>query len=86
MPLRLVVVTPAAPLVQLDVDRVLAPGSEGEFAVLPGHERLLAPLQAGVLEYEHAGSISRLRIGGGFAEVQPDQVTILADSAETFDA
>jgi F-type H+-transporting ATPase subunit epsilon len=86
MPLALVVVTPAARVLELAVERVTAPGSEGQFTVLPGHERVLAPLNAGVLEYEHAGRVSRLRIGGGFAEVQPDQVTVLADSAETFDA
>lgn len=86
MPLRLVVVTPARPIVDAAVERVLAPGSEGEFGVLPGHECVLAPLQAGTLEYEQAGRVSRLRITGGFADVQPDQVTILADAAEELTA
>jgi F-type H+-transporting ATPase subunit epsilon len=85
MPLRLYVVTPARPIVDSEVESVIAPGSEGEFGVLPGHERLLAPLQEGVLQYTEAGRISRLRITGGFADVQPDRVTVLADAAEPLD-
>jgi F-type H+-transporting ATPase subunit epsilon len=83
MPLRLSVVTPARPFVEADVDSVVAPGTLGQFGVLPGHERFLAPLSEGVLEYTQSGRTTRLRIGGGFAEVQPDRMTVLADTAES---
>jgi F-type H+-transporting ATPase subunit epsilon len=85
MPLQLFVVTPARPIVDAQVDFVVAPGSEGQFGILPGHERLLAPLQEGVLEYTQAGRVIRMRISGGFADVQPDRVTVLADGAELLD-
>ena len=77
--MRLVVVTPEAPLVDTEVDSVEAPGSEGEFGVLPGHEPLLAPLAAGELRYKVGGSTQTLEIKGGFAEVTSDAVTVLAD-------
>ena len=77
--MRLVVVTPEAPLVDTEVDSLVAPGSEGEFGVLPGHEALLAPLAAGDLRYVSAGTPQTLAIKGGFAEVTPDSITILAD-------
>ena len=85
MPLQLYVVTPAQPVVDAQVDSVVAPGTEGEFGILPGHECLLAPLQEGVLEYTQSGRVIRMRITGGFADVQPDRVTVLADGAELLD-
>ena len=82
MPLQLVIVTPQKSILDVEVDSVVSPGSEGQFGVLPGHERLLAPLQEGILEYTQAGRSVRLRVTGGFADVQPDRVTVLADAAE----
>jgi F-type H+-transporting ATPase subunit epsilon len=81
MPLRLSVITPARPVVELDVDHVVAPGREGEFDVLPGHELFLAPLRPGVVRYGSAGREERLAIGGGFAEVTQERVTLLSPSA-----
>ncbi len=80
--MHLSVVTPAEPLVDSEVDSVVLPGAEGEFGVLNLHERFLAPLQAGIVEYLVDGRAERLQITGGFAEVGPDHVVILADAAE----
>lgn len=82
MPVDLAIVTPAHVLVETPADAVVVPGAEGEFGVLPGHERLLAPLQEGVVQYRSGDGIQRLRITGGFAEVSEERVLILADSAE----
>jgi F-type H+-transporting ATPase subunit epsilon len=81
MPLRLSVITPARPVVELDVDHVVAPGREGEFDVLPGHELFLAPLRPGVVRFSAVGREQRLAVSGGFAEVTQESVTVLAPSA-----
>ncbi len=81
MPLHLRVVTPVRPIVEVDADTVVCPGSEGQFGVLPGHEPFLAPLAAGNLEWDERGRRRRVSIGGGFAQVTGDAVVILADSA-----
>ena len=59
------------------------PGAEGYFGVLPGHTPLLATLQVGELWYRQGQDKHYLVIAFGFAEVQPDRVTILAQIAET---
>jgi F-type H+-transporting ATPase subunit epsilon len=81
MPLRLCVITPARPLVETEVDSVVAPGREGEFGVLPGHELFLAPLRPGVVRYLAGGREQRLAVSGGFAEVTQESVTVLAPAA-----
>ncbi len=69
-------------LVNERVDEVEIPGSEGYFGVLPGHTPLLALLGAGELWYRQGQEKHYLAIAFGFAEVQPEQVTILAQIAE----
>lgn len=81
MPLHLTVITPARSVLELDVDHVVAPGREGEFDVLPGHELFLAPLKPGVVRYGTAGRDMRLAVSGGFAEVTQGTVTLLAPAA-----
>lgn len=81
MALRLSVVTPERPVVDAEVDSVVAPGAEGEFGLLPAHEAYLAPLREGLLSYQTGGETHRLEVSGGFAEVSADQVTILVSSA-----
>ncbi len=83
MPLQLSIVTPERTLVELAVDSLLAPGAEGEFGVLPGHEPYLTVLQAGELSYVMDGKTFRVAVSGGFAEVTQERATILADSAQT---
>ncbi len=82
MGLRLSIVTPARALVDADVDQVVAPGSEGEFGVMPGHAPFLIALKAGVVRWTEGGRASRAAISGGFAEVTQERVTVLAPSAE----
>jgi F-type H+-transporting ATPase subunit epsilon len=80
--LTLEIVTPDQSLVTKTVDAVQVPGSEGYFGVLPGHTPLLATLAIGELWYRQGNTRYHLAIAGGFAEVLPDRVTILADIAE----
>ena len=67
------------------VDEVEIPGSDGYFGVLPGHTPLLATLQVGTLWYRQGQEKHYLAIAFGFAEVQPERVTILAQIAERAD-
>ncbi len=81
--LMLEVVTPQKAVVSEAVDTVVAPGSEGEFGALKGHTTFLTSLKVGTLRYTDAnGKEKHLFVNGGFAEVLPDKVTILAESAE----
>jgi len=75
-------VTPDRLVVREQVDEVQIPGSEGYFGVLPGHTPLLASLTVGELWYRKGQEKTYLSIAGGFAEVLPDRVTLLATLAE----
>jgi F-type H+-transporting ATPase subunit epsilon len=83
--LQLQIVSADRLLVNETVDEVEIPGSEGYFGVLPGHTPLLATLQVGELWYRQGQEKHYLAIAFGFAEVQPDRVTILAQIAERAD-
>ena len=80
--LLLEIVTPDHALVREEVDEVQIPGSEGYFGVLPRHTPLLATLKIGELWYRIGQEKHYLAIAGGFSEVLPDRVTILAQIAE----
>ncbi len=79
---QLQIVSADRALVNERVDEVEIPGSEGYFGVLPGHTPLLALLGAGELWYRQGQEKHYLLLAFGFAEVQPDRVTILAQTAE----
>jgi F-type H+-transporting ATPase subunit epsilon len=83
--LRLQIVSADKSLVNEIVDEVEIPGADGYFGVLPGHTPLLAALGAGELWYRRGTDVHHLVIAFGFAEVQPDAVTILAQIAEAAD-
>ena len=83
--LHLYVVSPEKSLVNETVDEVQVPGAEGYFGILPGHTPLLAALGAGELWYRVGQEKRYFTIFYGFAEVQPDRVTILARVAESAD-
>ena len=83
--LRLQIVSPERSLVNEEVDEVEIPGADGYFGVLPGHTPLLALLGAGEMWYRKGADRTYLLIAFGFAEVQPGQVTILAEVAENPD-
>ncbi len=80
--LRLHFVTPERAIVHEDVDEVEIPGGEGYFGVLPGHAPLLAALRPGELWYRKGAERKYAFVAGGFAEVLPEQVAILAQIAE----
>ena len=67
------------------VDSVNLPGAEGRMGVLPNHSPLLTTLDFGEVVVRVNGVEEYFAIGGGFVEIQPDHVTILADSAEQAD-
>lgn len=74
--------TPTRQLVSEQVDEVMAPGSEGYFGVLPGHAAFLATLGTGEVVYRRGRDEVHLAVHGGFAEVTPERVIILAETAE----
>lgn len=76
------VVTPERLLLSEHVDMVIAPGSEGEFGVLPGHCHLLSTLRIGELRYQIDDAWHYMSVLWGFAEVTPVKVTIMAEVAE----
>jgi F-type H+-transporting ATPase subunit epsilon len=81
--LHLQLVSPERILVDEDVDEVQIPGLDGYMGVLPGHAPLLSELMpGGVLTYRAGSGVKVLAVYGGFVEVQPDRVRILADFAE----
>ena|SRR5438477_5535708 len=83
--LQLQIVSADRSLVNETVDEVEIPGADGYFGVLPGHTPLLAVLGAGELWYRQGQQKHYLVIAFGFAEVQPERVTILAQIAEKAD-
>ena len=83
--IQLQIVSADRMLVNEQLDEVEVPGADGYFGVLPGHTPLLAALQVGQLWYRRGSETTYLLIAFGFAEVQPEQVTILAQVAERAD-
>ncbi|KAB7707461.1 F0F1 ATP synthase subunit epsilon [Bacillus aerolatus] len=78
------IVTPDGPAYESDVEMVSAKAQSGELGILPGHIPMVAPLQVGAVRLSKgAGKPDLVAISGGFLEVRPDQVTILAQAAET---
>ena len=80
--LTLEIVTPDRAVLREEVDEVVVPGSEGYLGVLPGHTPLLSTLKVGELWYRQGREKHYLLIAYGLAEVQPDRVTSLAQTAE----
>jgi len=76
------VYSPEQELFEGEVREVTAPGAYGEIGILPDHAALVTILEAGVLSYRSDGEVTKLRIGGGFAEVRDNVMTVLADSGE----
>jgi len=83
--LTLDIVTPYGHIFTEEVDEVLAPGAEGEFGVLPDHVPFLTTLKIGILTYKKGSETGQFFVNWGYAEVGPDKVTVLADSAERSD-
>lgn len=80
--LQLEVVTPDKTVVSAEVEMAVCPGVEGEFGVLPQHVSLLSALKIGELRYRAGGKDENVFISGGFADVNNNVLTVLAESAE----
>jgi F-type H+-transporting ATPase subunit epsilon len=80
--LTLDIVTPYGHVFTDEVDEIIATGSEGEFGVLPEHTPFLTTMKIGMLTYKKGSETGHFFVNWGYAEVGPDKVTILADSAE----
>lgn len=82
MPIRCEIVSQDRIVYQGNVDIVVLPGASGEMGILPNHSPVLTVLQFGVIRVRAQGEEQYFTVAGGVAEVQPDQVTVLADAAE----
>ncbi len=80
--LKLEVVTPDKTVVSADVESVVCPGVMGEFGVMPNHVSLLSALSIGDLRYKVDGKDAHVFISGGFADVNNNVMSVLAESAE----
>jgi len=80
--IHLTIVTPEKSLVDEQVDEIELPGGEGYFGVLPGHAPLFSDLKVGELGFRKGSTWVWLSVAWGFVEVLPDQVRVLAETAE----
>jgi F-type H+-transporting ATPase subunit epsilon len=82
MPLHLEIVTPEKLAYEDDVDMVLVPGIDGELGILPHHTPLVSLLGVGELKIRKSGSEESFAIAGGFLQVRPDKVVVMAETAD----
>jgi F-type H+-transporting ATPase subunit epsilon len=82
MPVHLEIVTPERLAYEGDVDSVVCPGIEGELGVLPHHAPLLTTLGVGELRIRSGGQEEYFAIAGGFLQVRPDKVVVMAETAD----
>lgn len=80
--INLDIVTPERRVFQGQVDMIIAPGSEGFLGILPSHTPLITSLRIGIARIKNNDEQIKVAIGGGFMEVQPDKIIILANTAE----
>ncbi|WP_119420802.1 ATP synthase F1 subunit epsilon [Desertibaculum subflavum] len=81
-------VSPERVLLSVEAEMVVVPGSEGDFAVLAGHQPTISALRPGSIDVYEAGDriSSRIFVAGGLAEVSLDRLTVLAEAAERFES
>ena len=82
MPLLLEIVTPERQVFNDEVDSVVCPGIEGELGILPHHAPLLTTLGFGELRIRKGGDDEYFAIAGGFLQVRPDKVVVMAETAD----
>ena len=80
--IELVVVTPEKQLLRQSAKEVQLPGADGYLGILPGHAPLITELGVGILTYHKGGETRLLTVMHGYAEVLPDRVIVLAETAE----
>ncbi|MGM9926183.1 MAG: F0F1 ATP synthase subunit epsilon [Bacillus sp. (in: firmicutes)] len=76
------VVTPNGPIYNGEVEMVSTKAQSGELGILPGHIPMVAPLRIGAVRLKKGGNTEYVAVSGGFLEVRPDKITILAQTAE----
>jgi F-type H+-transporting ATPase subunit epsilon len=81
--IKVSVVTPDGPVYESEVEMVSTKAQSGELGILPGHISMVAPLQIGAVRLKNGGKTEFVAVTWGLLEVRPDQVTILAQAAET---
>ena len=79
--LNFALVSPERELFHGEVDQVVVPGAEGEFGVLPDHAPVMTTIKPGALRIIDGGSERRVFVNGGFADVTPEGLTVLAEEA-----
>lgn len=79
--LSFALVSPERELFNGDVDHVVVPGAEGEFGVLPNHAPVMSVIKPGALRVINDGAERRIFVNGGFADVTPEGLTVLAEEA-----
>ena len=79
--LAFALVSPERELFHGEVDQVVVPGADGEFGVLPKHAPLMSTIRPGALRILNDGAERRIFVNGGFADVTPDGLTVLAEDA-----
>jgi F-type H+-transporting ATPase subunit epsilon len=79
---QLEIVTPEKKIVEAKAEEAQIPGKNGYFGIMPGHAPLITELAVGEITYRENANEQRLAVAWGFAEVLPDKVTILAETAE----
>ncbi len=82
MPIRVEIVSQDRMVYSGDAEMVLIPGAEGVMGILPHHTPVLTVIQYGIITIKEGVAEKHFTVAGGLAEVQPDQVTVLADAAE----
>ncbi|MGI8703535.1 MAG: F0F1 ATP synthase subunit epsilon [Candidatus Limnocylindrales bacterium] len=82
MPLQLEIVTPERRVFSEEVDQVVCPGVEGELGILPHHAPLVTTLGVGELRIRRGGQEEYFAIAGGFLQVRPDKVIVMAETAD----
>lgn len=80
--IKVTVVTPDGPVYEDDVDMVSTKAQTGELGILPGHIPMVAPLEIGAVRIKKERATDLVAVSGGFLEVRPDKITILAQAAE----
>ncbi len=80
--LKLEIVTPEKRVVDETVDSVTIPTQSGEIGILPAHAPLISELKSGILTYTKGATTNRMMVSGGFVEVGPERVSVLADIAQ----
>jgi F-type H+-transporting ATPase subunit epsilon len=81
--LNLEIVTPEKKVLSETVDAVTVPTASGEVGILTNHAPLISSLKSGILSYSKGGAVEKMVIAGGFIEVSANNVSVLADTAET---